>query len=116
MKPFGSGLTHVQFSYNRLTALEGDLFKFNPNLQWATFSDNPFKYIDPRLFESLKQMKSIRSADFMSGNCVRSICQVAFGCYVSTYNFNANRCNDNNAKIRYMELIDDRKAAISVRF
>lgn len=51
---FGPDLEYVRFYQTRLTALEGDIFEFNPNLFFINLEKNPLKYVDALLFENFK--------------------------------------------------------------
>lgn len=46
MMQFGDKLIFMNFAYNLLTFLTGDLFEYNKNLKYCDFSENPLKFID----------------------------------------------------------------------
>lgn len=70
MKQFGSDLRFAQFWNTKISALEGDLFKFNPNLKYIDFEGNPMKYVDPQVFTGIQKLKHIHIVDFNECGCI----------------------------------------------
>lgn len=67
MKQFGDRLKFSNFRENSLTALEGDVFKSNQNLQFIILSGNPLKHISPELFKNFEDMKLLKVVMIKSG-------------------------------------------------
>lgn len=109
MKQFGTDLLWVRFLRTKLTALEGDLFDFNPNLIYIDFDGNLLKYIDPKLFESFKSMNGLNEVDFNNCRCMIKLFRKRIGDNIQTYNWSANSCNDISAKNTNIERIHGRK-------
>lgn len=67
LKQFGSKLELIDFSFNNLTAIEADLFEFNPQLKAVIFRRNPIKLIHPGFFDSLVNLRQLLYAVLRSG-------------------------------------------------
>lgn len=65
-----SQLKELWMPYNDLEWLDGDLFNFNPQLEYVWFSNNKFKFIEPNLLDSLTKLKY---AEFDSAGCISFI-------------------------------------------
>lgn len=104
MKQFGSDLSWVRFLHTKLTVLESDLFKFNPNLVYVDFEGNPLKYIDPGLFTGLKQMIKLEVFDLRNCGCMSKVFKKSEGHDIQSFEWNATKCNDTSAKKSHMEI------------
>lgn len=108
MRQFRSDLQWIRISDTKLTALDGDLFMFNPNLVYVNFNGNSLKYIDPLLFASLKRMKNLEVFDFERSGCTKT----GYGKRVgkeSIQSFNWDQsvyCYSESAKVENMNKIE----------
>lgn len=112
MKQFGLDLKIAIFFFNELTALEGDLFKFNSNLKHIDFAMNPLKYIDPKLFENFKQMSSLEEVAFRRIFIAEESC-LTTSFYkvksdIQTFQWNSEKCNDTDAERSYRNTITEK--------
>lgn len=73
MEQLGDSLEYANFENNQLTSLDGDLFKYNLKMKYVSFSFNPIKYIDPKFFETFKNMKFLEIVDLYSLGCMSQI-------------------------------------------
>lgn len=104
MEQFGADLIHANFWKNSLSAIEGDLFEFNPNLKYIGLHNNFLKFIDPKLFVMIKKLKNIEVVEFLSSNCIDS---------ESTFSWDYEKCNDETAKIENLKRIKERETFFS---
>lgn len=109
MKPFGSDLLYASFHMTELTALEADLFKFNPNLIQVFFYGNPLKYIVPQLFENFKQMRALNLINLLSCGCVNKFFSKSSGNDIKTFEWNATSCNDASADLNFWNTVIARR-------
>lgn len=77
----------LPFHWIKLTALDGELFKFNPNLKFLDFAKNPLKYIEEVGFGTLVGKSGCLNMIF-SGN----------ESDIRTFNWNAEKLYDSDAK------------------
>lgn len=98
MQQFGSDLVWIRFFKTKITALQGDLFKYNPNLSYVDFSNNSMKYIDPLVFESLKKRVNVVEIDFIHSECVNKTFKRASETDIETFDWNANKCDDTDSE------------------
>lgn len=66
LEPFPK-LVVLNLNINKLTSLDGDLFKFHPGIQWIGFMSNALKNVGSDLLSGLN---SLTSANFQSNPCV----------------------------------------------
>lgn len=105
MRQFGGDLTRVEFQNNSLTALEGDIFEFNPNIKSIHMENNPIKFINPMFFESFKEMKNLKYADLSSqSGCVTN----SYTRSPQTIDWKYEKCIDEKSKTENLEKIKDR--------
>lgn len=95
-KEFGSSLEFLYLAYNKLTFIDGDLFKYNLNLKYVYFNDNPIRYIDPEFFTNLIILKNVQFVSFKSVNCMDQSSTKVNG---ETFKWKNERCIDGNVKI-----------------
>lgn len=102
MKQFGSDILIVQFTKNKLTALGGDLFEFNPNLIYVNFKGNPLKFIHPKLFENFKRMKKLEVIDFQECSCFNDgrRFEKREKCDIHIFDWNADSCHHKWTEIK----------------
>lgn len=106
MRQFGDSLMYLNFNGNSLTAIEGNLFEFNPNLRIIYLNNNPFKFINVDLFMNFRKMNFLTTdVSFGSSNCINSYIPVR----ESSVNWNIGSCNDIDAKNKGLMIILDRK-------
>lgn len=90
LRQFGDDLDRTHFEYNRLTALESNIFEYNPNMKYVSFNGNPLKFINQILFVNLKKFKLIYMR-FKNSTCIdRSD--------FSTDGWKNQKCNNVSAK------------------
>lgn len=92
MRQFGSLLEYVWFDRNQLTSLVGDLFQNNWNLRYISFHSNPIKHINPRFFETLKNMENLQRVYLSSLGCMSQQWNRATSRNISTFIWNNERC------------------------
>lgn len=103
MLQFGDALVFANFRMNDLTALEGNLFDYNPNLKYIWLNDNPLKYINPSLFESFKTMKSLEYVSLAKSSCINQSSHSP-----AVENWNTYSCRDEDAKNETTRRISNR--------
>lgn len=108
MEQFGSDLVWIRSMNTQLTALDGDLLKFNENLVYVDFDTNPLKFIDQKLFESFKMMKSLSIINFKNCDCLNSIYNKKDGHEIQTFDWSAVKCSDDSAKLSHVKRISDK--------
>lgn len=59
LKQFGGKLKDLQLPENQIEILQGNLFEFNPNLEWISFSNNKLRQIDDGVFNGLTKLKTL---------------------------------------------------------
>lgn len=104
MRQFGSDLISVSFWKNTLTALEGDLFEFNPNLEYIGLHHNALKFINPSLFENFKKLTNLQIVEFDNSTCIDQESRNP-----KLVEWNYNRCNDVKLKKANLRRISDRE-------
>lgn len=104
MEQFGNDLIHANFWDNSLTALEGDLFEFNENLEYIGLHHNLLKYIDPMLFQNIEKMKKIVLVEFLNSECID---QNSVSLNADEWNY--NKCNDKISRDNNLKKIEERK-------
>lgn len=70
MRQFGGDLILVDFFGNSLTALEADVFDYNPNLRIIYLNENSFKFINSALFQNFRKMRNLKSVHFWISTCI----------------------------------------------
>lgn len=90
MKPFGENLQFVRFYNTALTALDGDLFKYNTNLIYIEIEHNKLKYIDSKLFDGFNRMQSLAIVDFRNCGCINRSFNMNKNS-IQTFKWNADR-------------------------
>lgn len=105
MRQFGEQLTRIEFEMNSLTALEGDLFEYNPNIVDIFLQHNPLKFISPILFENFKGMKKLDYVD-LSCECLKNQHTISS----DTGGKNNEKCNDEKEREKNSVRIDKRKS------
>lgn len=108
MKQFGSDLVYARFYKTSLTALDGGIFEFNPNLFFINFENNPLKYVDPLLFENFKHMTALIEVDINRSDCINKVLVKNETENFENVDWNAEKCNDDNEKIKNLERINYR--------
>jgi hypothetical protein len=73
LQQFGDSLEFVNFGYNQLTSLDGDLFENNLNLKLIAITSNPITHIHPKFFETLKKMENIEYVGLQGLTCMNQI-------------------------------------------
>lgn len=104
MRQFGGDLVLVDFFRNSLTALESDVFDYNPNLRIIFLSQNSFRFIDFGLFQNFRKMTNLRSVHFKSSTCIDEATDSS-----KTHEWGSNNCNDLSSKHKNLRRIHDRK-------
>lgn len=105
MQQFGSDLTHVNFWDNSLTALQGDIFVFNENLDYIGLHHNLLVFIDPTLFQNLKFLMKISYVQILNSKCIDK----------NMWSRDKNewtdhgKCNDEASKIANLKRISERQ-------
>lgn len=92
---FGDMLQLADFSRNKLTYLEENLFIYNSNLVYVSFEGNPLGYIDSNFFGNLKSPRYLIRAIFKSAGCIN---QEYFDNDIESFVWNSSGCNDGNSK------------------
>lgn len=105
MRQFGADLGFADFSDNSLTALNGNLFEFNPNLKYIHFSHNPLKHVDATIFQQFKNMEKLSIVHFENSNCIN---KESYSPKTFEWN-NYQTCNDEDAKSENSKITDQRK-------
>lgn len=93
LKQFGDDLLFLDFSKNSLSALEGDLFHFNPFLKYIRLHDNPLRYINPSFFQSLKKMEHIFYVRLFDSHCIDQHSESP-----AKHEWDYKKCNDRTAR------------------
>lgn len=70
LKQFGEDLAYVEFYKSSIVVLNADLFKFNPNLEFITFAQNPLKHIDEKMFENLRNFTKLKRVILTECGCI----------------------------------------------
>lgn len=96
MRQFGNEIQWILLWKTKLTALDSDLFKNNPNLVFISLEDNPIKYISQQIFESFKQMSNLKFISFLECECIKVVYQSEDN--IQTFDWTNNTCNDVAAK------------------
>lgn len=92
-----------------LTALEADLFEYNPNLIEVYFYGNPLKYIEPQLFENFKQMRELNQINLLSCGCVHNLFSKSSGNNIKTFDWNATSCDDAATNLNFWNTVIARR-------
>lgn len=93
LKQFGNSLELVQFSWNRLTSLDGNLFDFNSNLRAISFQGNVhIAHIGPEFFKNLVHMKYLSQVDLEICGCISQIFSIDNGVNIETFKWNNEKC------------------------
>lgn len=69
LKPF-ENLKELFLYFNKIVAIDGDLFRYNRKLQWIDFSGNKIEHVGKDLFTGLKDLKVVY---FESNPCTEGI-------------------------------------------
>lgn len=110
MRQFGVQLTYVGFLGSALTALQADVFAFNPNLQHIHFYNVPLAFIDPSFFRNFRTLP-LKIARFEDSNCINRISH-----HPTTTLWNFERCDDQNSKLINLQRSNERRAFFSEIF
>lgn len=70
LKPF-TNLTSLNLFSNKITSLDGDLFKYTPELERISFSFNMIKHVDYHLLDNLFERRQVQIY-FLSNQCINS--------------------------------------------
>lgn len=103
MRQFGSDIISVSFWKNSLTALEGDIFDFNTNLEYIGLDQNPLKFINPALFQSFKR-RSLKLVEIKNSTCIDQVSRK-----LSSVQWKYSKCNDDCEKNLNLKRISDRE-------
>lgn len=106
LKQFGEDLVYARFHDNQLTALEGDLFNYNPKLILVDFQGNSLKFIDSRLFESFTQMNYLEEVDFLGCDCLNQTFKKEEVNDIQTFNWKAENCTDETSRNKNFEILE----------
>lgn len=60
IKPFGERLKNLWFAKHEIQVLDGDLFDYTPNIEWASFYWGGVRHVDKGLFGKLKKLKILK--------------------------------------------------------
>lgn len=104
MRQFGDDLIKADFSNNKLTALEGDIFEFNTDLSFIYLRGNPLAFIDPKLFENFKKMEQLVFVYLENSNCINQKSSQSAG----AIEWKNKQCNDEKAKNDNLKRIRER--------
>lgn len=111
MRQFGADLTFVNFWMNFLTEVEGDLFDFNPNLEYIGLHHNAFKYISPSLFTNFKKLTELKAVEFNNASCINQESH-----NLTKVKWSYEKCNDIEMKLKNLERIRDRQDFFMIIF
>lgn len=103
MRQFGDGLTSANFDGNLLTAIEDDLFEYNPNLEYIGLHNNPLKYINPAIFRNFQKKSKLAWVQIDNSNCINQT-----STHLSMEAWNHRKCVDAIAESRNIETIFNR--------
>lgn len=59
LKPFGSRLVNFWLTNDYVEVLDGDLFDYTPNIEWAHFHYGSLRHVDKGIFSKLKKLKTL---------------------------------------------------------
>lgn len=105
IEQFSPNLTWVDFSQNKLTELQGDLFNSTKNLVYINLSYNPITCINPQLFESFNLMKELQEVKIVLSTCISRKYQKNRGVELQTFKWYANSCNKTCTVTNKIEVI-----------
>lgn len=108
LRQFGVDLDRAQFEFNLLTALESNLFEFNPSIKCIKFNGNPFKFIDPALIINLKKFK-LEFAQFQNSTCIDGAVSSELG-NIQSYVWKNINCNDESVRRDHLKKIHERES------
>lgn len=112
MRQFGADLIHVDFFGNSLSALDGDLFQFNPKLKIIYFAYNSIKFIESSLFQNFKSMINIKMVNFWSCYCINEGSNSDSN-FFTTSNWNWEKCNALSVQKEHQNIVNKRVAFFS---
>lgn len=93
IEQFGNNLEWIDFSSNKLTALQGDLFNSTPKLVFIDLSYNPLTHINPKLFENFKVMKELEEVEIVLSSCISRKYIKNRRDNIQTFKWHAKNCN-----------------------
>lgn len=103
MRQFGDDLIQVNFDGNLLTALEGDVFEFNLNLEYIGLHHNPLKFIDPQFFQNFLKLRKLKWVEIQNSDCINQASRAP-----RIMNWRADKCSDETAKMKNLNAISER--------
>lgn len=103
MRQFGEDLRTANFEGNSLTALEGEIFEFNPNLWDLSFKSNPLKFVDPALFQNVKELKLLTVMRLQESGCTNQYLKPP------PVTWTLEGCYDHTARAENIERIHERE-------
>lgn len=109
MRQFGSTLVHASFWGNLLQSIEADVFEFNINLAFISFSQNPLKFISPEFFKNLKSLIHLENVWISDSNCINQRFYPADN--MQTFEWRYSGCSDHSVRVE-----NDYSTAMTVEF